>query len=304
MPAADPAVACRLNALPGRRRAAGGTRILAALLLVAALAACSTATRVAYNNAPLAGTWVVDDWFDLHDGQRDWVKERLARYMAWHRASELPEYERLLQDIAARAGTRITADDARRAFREMRALYHRALRQAIPDMADFLLLAHPEQVDRLAKKFEEDNAKAVKESVRGTPAERQEVRVKRFVERIEDWTGRLSKPQRELVRARVSAMEDLTDEWMGDRRFRQSETLALLRAKPPREAMIAGLTRILVDADAWRRPEYAAKLKARDEQVFAMIAVLDATLAPEQRAKLHGKVRGYAADVAFLMVAN
>jgi hypothetical protein len=299
----SPAAACR-NALHGPRRAAAGTRILAALLLVAVLAACSTATRVAYNNAPFAGAWVVDDWFDLHDGQRDWVKERLARYMAWHRASELPEYERLLQDVAARAGTRITADDARRAFREMRALYHRALRQAIPDMADFLLLAHPEQVDRLARKFEEDNARTVKESVRGTPAERQDLRVKRFTERIEDWTGRLSKSQRDLVRGRVAALEDLTDEWMGDRRFRQSETLALLRAKPPREAMVAGLTRILIDTDTWRRPEYTAKLKARDEQVFAMIAALDATLAPEQRAKLHGKVRGYAADVAFLMVAN
>jgi hypothetical protein len=279
-------------------------RAAAAILLCVLLAACSTATRVAYNNAPFAGAWVVDDWFDLHDGQRDWVKERIAGYLAWHRASELPEYERLLQYVAARAATQITADDVRRVYRETRALYQRAMRQAIPDMADFLLLVHPEQVERLARKFDEDNARIAKESVKGTPAERLETRAKRFTERIEDWTGRLSKPQRDLVRARVAAMEDLTDEWMGDRRFRQSETLALLRAKPPRETMIAGLSRLLVDTDAWRRPAYAAKLKARDEQVFAMFAALDATLSPEQRTKLHARVRGYAADVAFLMATT
>jgi hypothetical protein len=68
--------------------------------------------------------------------------------------------------------------------------------------------------------------------------------------------------------------------------------------------MIAGLTRILVDTDSWRRPEYVAKLKARDGQVFSMLAEVDATLTTEQRAKLHRRIGGYAADVAYLMVAN
>jgi hypothetical protein len=277
-----------------------------ALLLaaLAALAACSSVTRVAYTNAPFAATWVVDDWFDLQDGQRDWVKARMGRFMAWHRESELPAYERLLQDTAARAATRLTEEDMRRVWREMRLLYQRAMRQAIPDMADFLLQVQPGQVEYLERRFREDNEKAARESVRGTPAERREARAKRYVERIDDWTGRLSAAQRDLVASRVAAMEDLAEEWMGDRRFRQSETLRLVRARPSREAMVAGLTRILIDTDAWRRPDYVAKLKARDEQVIAMLAALDATLTAEQRAKLHRKLGGYAADVAYLMVAN
>lgn len=277
-----------------------------ALLLaaLAALAACSSLTRVAYSNAPFAGTWVVDDWFDLHDGQRDWVKARLGRFMAWHRESELPAYERLLQDTAARAATRLAEEDIRRVYGEMRALYQRAMRRAIPDMADFLLQVHPEQVEYLERRFREDNEKSIKESARGTPAERREARVKRYVERIDDWTGRLSAAQRDLVVVRVAAMEDLADEWMDDRRSRQSETLRLVRARPSREGMVAGLTRIIIETDAWRRPEYVAKLKARDEQVIAMLAALDATLTAEQRTKLHRKLGGYAADVAYLMVAN
>ena len=279
-------------------------RCLVFALLAASLVACSTAARVAYSNAPFAGAWLVDDWFDLHEGQREWVMARIARFQAWHRVSELPEYEKLLQDTAARAATRLGEDDARRIYREMRVLYHRMVRRAIPDLADFLLQLHPEQVTYLERKYAENNEKTMKEFGRGTPRERQEARAKRFLEQFEDWTGRLSGAQRDLVRARVAAIPDITDDWMGDRRLRQAETLSLLRARPSREEMMAGLTRILIDTDSWRRPEYAAKLRARDEQMFALIGALDATLTPEQRAKFHRRLSNYAADVAYLMVAN
>ena len=279
-------------------------RALLAALVALLAAACSSVTRVAYDNAPFAAAWMVDDWFDLHDGQRDWVKERLARLHGWHRASEMPAYERLLAATAARAARGLSADDARQVHREMRALWLRLVRRAIPDMADFLLQLHPEQVVFLARKFDEDNERTVRESVRGTPQERLERRQKRYLERIEDWTGRLSPAQRDVVRARVAAMGDLTDEWLGDRRFRQSETIALLRSKPTRAQLEAGLTRLLVDSGSWRRPEYVAKMKARDEQVFAMVADLDATLTAEQRGKLHRRLAGYAADAAYLAVAN
>ena len=279
-------------------------RALLAALVALLAAACSSVTRVAYDNAPFAAAWMVDDWFDLHDGQRDWVKERLARLHGWHRASEMPAYERLLAATAARAARGLSADDARQVHREMRALWLRLVRRAIPDMADFLLQLHPEQVVFLARKFDEDNERTVRESVRGTPQERLERRQKRYLERIEDWTGRLAPAQRDVVRARVAAMGDLTDEWLGDRRFRQSETIALLRSKPTRAQLEAGLTRLLVESDSWRRPEYVAKMKARDEQVFAMVADLDATLTAEQRGRLHRRLAGYAADAAYLAVAN
>lgn len=279
-------------------------RALLAALVALLAAACASVTRVAYDNAPFAAAWLVDDWFDLHDGQRDWVKERLARLHGWHRASELPAYERLLADTAARAARGLSAADARQVHREMRELWLRLVRRAIPDMADFLLQLHPEQVVYLARKFDEDNERTVRESVRGTPQERLERRQKRYIERIEDWTGRLDPAQRDVVRARVAAMGDLTGEWLGDRRYRQSETIALLRAKPTRAQLEAGLTRLLVESDSWRRPDYVAKLKVRDEQVFAMVADLDATLTAEQRGRLHRRLAAYAADAAHLAAAN
>lgn len=277
---------------------------LLAAALVALLSACSTVTRLAYNNAGVAAVWMVDDWFDLHDGQRDWVKERFGRLLAWHRAHELPATERLLHDMAMHAATGITREDARRFYGDMRALYERTIRQALPDMADFLLQLHPEQVERLERRFAEDNAEKTKEVAKASREERRELRVKRYLERIDDWTGRLSAAQRDLVRAHVGALDDITDDWMDDRRRRQAATLALVRSRPSREAMVAGLERILLDTGSWRSADYAAKMRARDERVFAMVAALDATLTPAQRAKLHKRIAGYATDVGQLMASS
>lgn len=276
----------------------------ARLLLLAAafalLAGCSVA-RIAYTNATPAVAWVVDDWFDLQDNQRDWLKERVGRLLAWHRESELPETERLLQETAMRAARGLTADDARWAYQSVRTLYRRTMSHAIPDMADFLLQVKPEQVAHLERKFAEDQEKAIKDSLKGTPAERATRRAKRFVEGMEDWTGRLTSAQRDLVTSRVKAMPDITEDWLADRRHRQLGVVAIAKARGTREATVAGLQHLLLDTDAWRRPDYIAKLRARDEQVFALVAALDATLDAEQRARLQKRIRGYAADVAYLM---
>jgi hypothetical protein len=277
-------------------------RALAVTALAGILAACSL-TRVAYNNASFALVWAVDDWFELNEGQRGWVRDRLDQLLSWHRANELPEYRRFLQETAERASSRVTGEDARWAYREFRVLYRRSMEQLIPDMADFLLQLEPAQLARLERRFAESNAKAEKESLAGTPEERRERRAQRFIEQAEDWVGPLAVAQRELVRSRVLAMTDIAAEWMADRRLRQAETLALARAKPPRARMAEGLRRLLIDTDAWRRPQYVEQLKERDEHVFALVGALGTTLTPEQRAQASRRVRGYAADVAYLMAA-
>lgn len=278
------------------------SRALLALVCVAALGSCSQATRIAYSNATTLAVWTIDDWFDLREGQRDWLKARLNRFFAWHRANELPAYERLLLDAAGQAGTRVTEDGVRRIYGDVRQLMTRAVEHALPDMAEFLLQTQPEQVAHLEKKYAEENAKALKQAGRQSTPERQEIRAKRFIERIEDWTGKLTAPQRELIRARLAVLPDITDEWLADRRQRQADTLAIMRNRPAREEAIKALRRVLLESDSWRKPDYAAKVKARDEQTIAMIVALDATLSAEQRLKLRKKIAGYAADVAYLML--
>lgn len=274
------------------------------------LAACSLQGLVfsnvttAYNNATPVLAWMVDDYVDLSEVQKEFVRERLTRTVAWHRARELPEYRRFFETVLARIEDNITVDEAREAHRDIRASYHRLLEHMLPDFADLLLQLDAEQLTQLERKFNEENRKIVREAARETPEERDAKRVRRFVDNLEEWTGRLSGAQRDLVAARVKTMAVYTDERVAERRFRQGEILALARTKPAREQVIAGLKRLLIDTDTWRRPDYRRKLAERDNQIFEMIATLSTTLSADQRANVQKRVRGFMKDITELSAST
>jgi len=282
------------------------SRILVLAAAALAFAACSSATftRLAYNNAALAYTnlgpmltWTVDDYVDLDGAREDWVRVRIDRVLAWHRTEELPRYRALLETMLAKSARPFRVEDIAAHQRELRQAYHRLAGQVIPDTAEFFATMEPADVAHLERKFTEDNERFLKESVRGTPEERLERRVKRFTGHLESWVGRLTTEQRQLIANRQGSLRDLTDEVMGERRYRQSELLALARARPPRAQLEASLRRLFIETDSWRRPEFTAKLRERDAQLHALIAELSATLSEEQRAHLQDRTRRFIGDI-------
>ena len=284
---------------------------LAALAAAALLAASCTLTRLAYSNAAFAYsnatpvlTWLVADYVELTEPQRVFVRERLARAFAWHRADELPEYRRFLETVLRQAQDGITAEEARADYRDLRARYARLLERVLPDLADFLRQLDPEQAAQMERRFAEDNRKMASESTRGTPAERLERRVKRYRGHIEEFVGSLDDAQREIVARWVATIEDPFEERLADRRYRQQETVALVRTRPPRAEAIAALRRLLAQPESWRSAQYTAKIHAREEKLFAMVAALYATLTPEQRAYFEKRVRGFMSDISDLTAGN
>lgn len=278
-----------------------------ALAAAALLVAACGLTRLAYSNAALAYSnatpvlaWMVGDYVDLSGMQKDWVRERLARAFAWHRSEQLPEFRRFFETVLKQAEDTINADEARADHRQLRAHYLRLLERMLPDIAEFLLHLDPQQVAQMERKFADDNRKIVKEATRGSPEERRERRLKKFFDHIEEWTGRLSGAQRDLVAERVAAMEDPLEDRLADRRYRQGEILSLARNKLSRGEAIAALKRVLVDTETWRQPRYLQKLRERDEKLFEMVAALSETLTPEQRAHFQKRVRGFMRDITEL----
>jgi len=284
---------------------------LGALAAAALLTASCTFTRLAYSNAAFAYSnatpvlaWMVSDYVDLSAPQREFVRERLTRAFAWHRAAELPAYRRFLEAVLRQAEDNITVDEARADYRDLRERYARLLERVLPDIADFLRELDAEQVAQMERKFADDNRKMVKEAMRGTPAERIERRVKRYFEHIEEFTGTLEPTQREIVARHVAGMEDALEERLADRRYRQAETLALARAKLPRAEAVAALRRLHLQQDSWRAPEYTAKTRGREEKLFEMLAALSATLDAGQRAHFRKRVRGFMSDISELTAGN
>lgn len=284
---------------------------LAAIACAGLLVVSCTLTKLAYSNAAFAYsnatpvlTWLVDDYVDLSGAQRDFVRERLTRAFSWHRADELPEYRRFLEKVLRQAEDNITVDEARTDYRELRARYTRLLERVLPDMADFLVQLDPDQAVQMERKFADDNKKTLKDATRGSPAERLERRLKRTCDHLEEFLGTLNDAQREIVARHMGSMEDSYQERLADRRYRQAELLSLVRNKLSRDETIESLRRVLVQPETWRSAEYMTKLRAREEKLFELVAMLSATLTAEQRAHFQKRVRGFMNDISGLTASS
>lgn len=282
---------------------------LQAVLLAAAalLAAACSLSQLAYSNVGLAYTsaepalrWLVGDYVDMSHAQKDFVQERIHRAFLWHRAQELPEYRRFFEKVLQQAEDNISVDEAAADHRAIRDYYHRALERLIPDLADLLLQLNEEQADYMEARFNKENRKIVGDLADTKPETRREKRYDRFLGHVEQFTGRLDRRQREVVKAYIAAEPELTDEWLADRRYRQSGVLAIVRGKPAREKAIAELRRLLVETESWRNPEYLKKLRERDVQMFRMISSLSESLTPAQRQHFQNRVHGLMRDLTEL----
>lgn len=288
-------------------------RLAAALIALLALGACSSATvtRLAYANAALAYSnfgsaiaWGIGDYVDMTEAQEAWVRERAGRAMEWHRAEELPRLRRVLEDMLARADGSFRAEDIASFQQGLRSGYQRAMNHLAPDMAEFLATLGPGQLAHMERKMAEGNREFLEESARGTAGERRKRRLHRFLNHLEAWTGPLGDAQSDIVAGAYRDLPELTAEVMGERRYRQAEMLALIRAKVPKAEMEAQLRRLFVEVDEWRRPDYREQLKARDAKLQDALARLSETLTPKQRAALQSRIRGLIRDIDKLTAAS
>ena len=300
-------------------------RRLAAALLLALLAGCS-AVEFAYNNADTWLRWQAGSYLDLKNTQAEEFNARLGSFLAWHRSQALPQYARLAQDAGLRLERGATLQDLVWGYDAIRQQSREGLRRAGVELGDLLDRLSSAQIEHLERRFAENNRKYAREWLEGTPEERRGRRYQRLVHALEDWLGELSDAQRErvrqfndgaplngelrdrerrrrqaellaMLRARESARRynerapfsaELRDR---DRKRRQAEFVAMLRA---REAA-RRLARWAQDWEAGREPAYVEAARATHAEYVELLLDLDRTLSAEQRAHAVARLRRYGA---------
>jgi hypothetical protein len=264
-------------------------RLLFAVLALTLVSGCSV-TRIAYNNADAFLRWQANHYLDFQGEQTEELDRTLAAFLAWHRATALPQYARLADEAAARVLRGIKPEDLDWGYDAVRAQIREALGAAAGEAAGLLDRLGPEQISHLEQRLAADNREFAKEQVHGTMEERHQRRVKRNVERLEEWFGRLSEAQIERVQ-RYSARAPFAAELRGrDRKRRQAEFLALLRAREAKRRLVPWAQ----DWEGGREPAYAEAVRAIRAEYVDLLLDLERTLAAEQREHLAGRLKRYA----------
>lgn len=274
------------------------------ILLFAAgllLQACS-GLRLGYGNADSLSRWWIDYYLAMSPEQDALARERLARFHAWHRKTQLPDYISFLRQGQQFVGGQPTAADALALgdgiIRRSRAMAE----QATPDIADILLAVSAEQIERMAARMADKNADYAKEArlAEGESGQRK-ARYKRLLERAEYWFDNFSGEQKAALQKLVDGQSAGSQFWYEERLRRQRDWLALVRQvqreRPPRERVIQWLrdyaARFDMPAESARRAQAVALRRASAEIAVAIHAMTTAAQRAHAEHKLDELIRDF-----------
>jgi Family of unknown function (DUF6279) len=271
-----------------------------AIATVLTLGACSVA-RLAYNNAPTVLNYFLDDYFDLTSEQETWLNPRWKKLVEWHRENELPIYKKLLLQSKEKIATEMSGKDINALYLEGRATASRTTEFFVADMASFVAMLSPAQVNFLEAKYNKDNAKIAKEMAR--PIEkRKKDRLNRYIERYEDQFGTLTAAQTAKITQVISGLAPYDELRLEDRKRVQGETLKMLRNHAQDAKVVTETIRGLVqDIEARRTPAYQLVVQEQAWQVADLTAWLINNASPKQKARVIAQVEGYVQDVTGLL---
>ena len=282
-------------------------RIIGVLALAAVLGACS-AIRLAYNNLPELSYWWLDGYLDFDGSQTPKVRDELAQLLDWHRRNELPKIAALLQEAETLAPGEVTPAQACAMTDRIRDRLLAVSERAEPAGTELLLSLSEAQLQQLERKYAKNNADYRKDWLDRSPARVQEKRYDQFLDRFEDFYGRLSPEQRELLRQQVA--QSVFDPKLQDveRRKRQQEALVLLRGfvanrTPPTEARAALHAYLQRIADPppgpWREQQQALL-----QEGCRNLAALHNGTSATQRAQAVKRLQAYQNDLRQLVAGG
>lgn len=280
-------------------------RIISGLLLLM-LAGCS-AVQTGYNNAPTLLYWWLDGYIDFEDAQDRPVRDSLEALHNWHRRQELPAYAELLQRLQRQALEAVTPEQVCNHLAQARVHLQRLGDQSAEGLARLAPTLQAGQLRHLARQFEKHNQKWRGEWLDGTPAELQERRLERTVDRYEDFYGRLSEAQKTLLHQRIAASSfDARLAWT-ERLRRQQDILGALqehrngdRPAHVKAEMLALVRRSLEPPEPAARAQFESLL----QEGCQTIAALHNSASTAQRRRLAERLQGYEADLQALIASR
>jgi hypothetical protein len=275
-----------------------------ALSTLIGLSGCST-IRVVYNNSDDVIYWWLDGYADLQGEQKQFTRDTLTDLQRWHRQQQLPEYVALLKRMQTMAPNDITPTQVCAVTEDMKTSFVTLLRFVEPANTKLASQLKPEQLLSIRKRFDKTNKTWKEDWLDPNAEERLRYRIKQATNRLEDFYGRLDKPQRDALHKWLS--ESIFDPKMSyaERERRQADSMQTFQrmaqegsATAQAQNMLRGLTERSFNSPNERYRAYSRELWNENCEGFAK---LHNSTTPAQRQRMLEALRGYEQDFKSLM---
>jgi len=268
------------------------------------LSGCST-LKVAYNNSDDVLYWWLDSYADFQDGQKQLTRDALADLLRWHRQQQLPEYVALLKRIQTMAPNDITPAQVCAVTEDMRTSVVTLLRYVEPANTKLATQLKPEQLRSIRQRFDKTNKTWKEDWLDPSAEDRLQYRNKQAANRLEDFYGRLDKPQRDALNLWLSKSKFDPALSFTERERRQADSLQTFQRMaqegsptPQAQNMLRGLTERTFNSPNERYRTYNRELWEHNCEGFAKFH--NSTTAA-QRQRMVEALRSYENDFKSLI---
>jgi hypothetical protein len=286
------------------RRIIRHASIWLALTALLGLGGCST-IKVVYNNSDDVIYWWLDSYADLQDNQKQFTRDALTDLHRWHRQQQLPEYLALLKRMQTMAPNDITPAQVCAVTEDMKTSFATLMRFVEPANTKLASQLKPEQLLSIRKRFDKTNKTWKEDWLDPNAEERLRYRIKLATNRLEDFYGRLDKPQREALLKWLSHSIFDAKLSYAERERRQADSLQTFQriaqegsATAQAQSMLRALTERSFNSPNERYRAYNRELWNENCEGFAK---LHNSTTPAQRQRMVEALRGYEQDIKTLM---
>ncbi len=263
--------------------------------MLAGLAGCGT--QFFYNRLDWLTHYYLSSQVSLDGAQSRELRRRLESFFTWHRRNELPRYADFLDRVANDNARPLSVAQIESGRRQIEIFVRDAVSHGAPDAARWINGLRPTQVNELFESLAEDERKSRKESCGTDLAERREKSIERFTDNVEDWTGTLTRAQREMIASRLITLEgdDCTEVSTRERSRTEFRTLVdQYRERPEFADRIAAF--LTHPEDRWDGA-YRRNVESDRARFMQLLAEINQSLSPAQRAHTVKRLRGYASEL-------
>lgn len=259
------------------------------------LAGCSN--QFIYNRIDRLAQFYIERYIDLDPAQASSLKVNLEAIKEWHRHDELAAYLGFLERVEAETHADVTAGTVAAWIKQLREYYSRIQDKVVPALVEVATTLTPAQIDAFARNMDKRQQESAKELLSRDEKEYREYVYKEIVKGLEEWLGKITPEQQQVVHQTAQELERLDRAWLDTRRVWQQQVLAELQRQPGWQERMTDLVK--------KRSDYSRQedvvVNARNEQrIYAAVAAVLNTRTPRQSEKLMDKLQNWRRDLAAL----
>ncbi|WP_439136455.1 DUF6279 family lipoprotein [Pseudomaricurvus sp.] len=247
--------------------------------------------------------WKVDDFVSLNSQQENQLEKTLDQFHRWHQHTQLPLYARELAAFKQQLQQPdITPEQLRTFGEQAHAHWLASLDYAMPEIQSLFMSLSASQWQEFTEAITEKTEEDTEPYVESTPEERIELRQERLEKGMDDWIGRQTDAQEEMVLTwsqNLNYLSEISRE--EQQRWIDSATLLYQqRHTLSQNDLRTQLRTLIAEETALWSPGHRKLLEENRERSLRLFADLHASLSDKQKKRLLNRLTDIEDDLNYL----